>query len=105
MTQRIPTLHHALPHAYVEMNPDDARDLGVRNRDTVRLVSRRGTVEMQARINYRSQPPRGQLFAPWFDENRPVNRLTLDACCPLSGQPDAASCAVRVERLNAGSGP
>ena len=104
MTQRIPTLHHALPHAYVEINPDDARDLGIRNHDTVRLVSRRGSVEMQARINYRSQPPRGQLFAPWFDETRPVNRLTLDACCPLSGQPDAASCVVRLERLATGSG-
>ena len=99
MTQRIPTLHHALPHAYVEVNADDARDLGIRNHETVRLVSRRGSVEMQARIDYRSQPPRGQLFAPWFDETRPVNRLTLDACCPLSGQPDAASCAVRLERL------
>jgi nitrate reductase NapA len=99
MTQRIPTLHHALPHAYVEVNADDARDLGVRNHETVRLVSKRGSVEIQARIDYRSQPPRGQLFAPWFDETRPVNRLTLDACCPLSGQPDAASCPVRLERV------
>ena len=99
MTQRIPTLHRALPHAYVEMNREDATRLGVRNRDSVRLVSRRGSLEAEARIDYRSQPPRGQLFVPWFDEAVPVNRLTLDACCPLSGQPDGAKCAVRVERL------
>jgi nitrate reductase NapA len=105
MTQRIPALHHALPHGYVEMNQDDAGDLGIRNHDLVRLVSRRGAVELEVRINYRSQPPRGQLFAPWFDEAHPVNRLTLDACCPISGQPDASKCAVRVERVSARSAP
>jgi nitrate reductase (cytochrome) len=102
MTQRIPTLHRALPHAYVEMHREDAKQLGIRNRDIVRLVSRRGSLELEARLDYRSQPPRGHLFAPSFDEAAPVNRLTLDAACPLSGQPDAATCAVRVERR---SGP
>jgi nitrate reductase NapA len=62
-------------------------------------------VELEARLDYRSQPPRGQLFVPAFDEALPVNRLTLDACCPLSGQPDASKCAVRVERLPARSAP
>jgi nitrate reductase NapA len=102
LTQRIPTLHRALPHSYVEINREDARRLGIRNRDTVRLTSRRGSLELQARVEYRSQPPRGLVFVPWFDENVPVNRLTLDACCPLSGQPDL-KCAVRLERVAAGS--
>ena len=105
MTQRIPALHHALPHAYVEMNQDDAGDLGIRNHDMVRLASRRGSVELEARVGYRSQPPRGQLFAPVFDESRPVNRLMLDAACPISGQPDASKCAVRMERVSARSSP
>jgi nitrate reductase NapA len=96
MTQRIPTLHRALPHAYVEISRADAGRLGIRNRDTVRLVSRRASLELQARIDYRSQPPPGQLFVPGFDEAAPVNRLALDACCPLSGQSDP-KCAVRVE--------
>ncbi len=100
MTQRIPTLHRAVPHAYVEMNREDATQLGIRNRDRVRLVSRRGWLEIEARLDYRSQPSRGQVFVPSFDEGEPVNRLTLDASCPLSGQPDASKCAVRVERLS-----
>ncbi|HEU5041737.1 MAG TPA: molybdopterin-dependent oxidoreductase [Gemmatimonadales bacterium] len=99
MTQRIPTLHRAIPHAYVELNRDDAKQLNVRDRDLVRLVSRRGSLEVEARLDYRSQVPRGQLFVPCFDEAVPVNRLTLDARCPLSGQPDGSKCAVRVERL------
>jgi nitrate reductase NapA len=103
MTQRIPTLHRSIPRAYVEINREDAKALGIRNREVVRLVSRRGSLEIEARIDYRSQPPRGQLFVPVFDEAVPVNRLTLDACCPLSGQPDGSKCAVRVERLSARS--
>jgi nitrate reductase NapA len=67
-------------------------------------VSRRGSLEIEARLDYRSQPPRGQLFVPSFDEARPVNRLTLDASCPLSGQPDGSKCAIRVERLPARRG-
>ncbi|HEX6435477.1 MAG TPA: molybdopterin-dependent oxidoreductase, partial [Gemmatimonadales bacterium] len=105
MTQRIPTLHRALPHGYVEINRDDAEQLGISDGEKVRLVTRRGSLEIEARLNYRSQPARGQLFVPGFDEALPVNRLMLDACCPLSGQPDGSKCAARVERLPARSGP
>jgi nitrate reductase NapA len=100
LTRRIPTLHRSVPRAYVEINREDANRLGVRNRETVRLVSRRGSVEIEARIDYRSRPPRGQLFVPDFDEGTPVGRLMLDAFCPLSGQPDVGTCAVRVERTS-----
>lgn len=105
MTQRIPILHQALPHAYVEINKDDARDLGIRNREKVRLTSPRGSIDLEARIDYRSQPPRGQVFVPSFDEAHPINRLTLDACDPLSGQPDGGKCSVRVERLGGKNAP
>ena len=98
MTQRIPSLHHAAPAAYVEMNRDDARGLGIASGDTVRIVSRRGSLEIQARIDYRSQLPRGQVFVPSFDEAHSVQVLTVDAFCPLSGQPHANTCAVRIER-------
>jgi nitrate reductase NapA len=104
MTQRIPALHRAIPRAYVELNREDATRLGIRDREVVRLVSRRGSLDLPARIEYRSQPSRGQLFVPSFDEAAPVHLLTPDACCPLSGQPDAGKCAVRIERLGGGAG-
>ena len=99
MTQRIPTLHRAAPRAYLEMNRDDATRLGIRSGETVQLVSRRASLEIEARIDYRSQLPRGQFFVPSFDEAHAVERLMLDSFCPLSGQPDSTTCAVRVERL------
>jgi nitrate reductase NapA len=104
LTQRVPTLHRSLPAGYVEIHREDARDLGVRNGDRVRLVSRRGAVELPARIDYRAQPPRGQLVVPTFDEGLLVQRLLLDSGCPLSGQPETSKCAVRIERLATGSG-
>jgi nitrate reductase (cytochrome) len=99
LTRRIPVLQRAVPAAWAELNREDAQALGVRNGERVRLVTRRGSLELEARIDHRVQPPAGQVFVPTFDETAPVNRLTLDACCPLSGQPDYGKCAVRVERI------
>lgn len=103
LTRRIPTLHRAVPHAYVEIHRDDAARLGIRNGEQVRLVSRRGSLEIEARIDYRAQPTPGQVFVPFFDEGRLINELTLDAYCPISAQPDYKKCAVRVERIGARS--
>jgi nitrate reductase (cytochrome) len=101
MTRRIPILHDSVPKSYVEVHRDDATRLGIRNRDMVRLVSARGSLEIEARIDYRSRPQRGQLFVPFFDEGHPIRALMLDAFCPLSGQPDTAAFAVRLERAAA----
>lgn len=43
-------------------------------------------------------PPRGLVFLPWFDEGVLVNRVTLDATCPISKQTDFKRCAVKVAR-------
>ncbi len=102
MTQRVPTLHRAVPRTYVEMHRDDGRRLGIHDGDIVRVSSRRGSIELTARIDYRSQPQRGQLFVPSFDETVPVRRLLLDSACPLSGQPETTACAARVERRPGG---
>lgn len=104
LTRRIPALHRAVPRAYVEIHEDDARALGIRNGETVHLVTRRGSMRIGARINYRSQPPRGQVFVPFFDESLLVNELTLDAYDPISAQPDYKKCAVRIERVRGASG-
>jgi nitrate reductase NapA len=99
MTRRVPTLHRAVPNAYVEINPDDGRALGIGEGDWVRLSNRRGSLELEARIAHRSQPPRGVLFAPRFDEGALVNLLMRDDACPVSGQPASAECPVRIERV------
>lgn len=99
MTRRVPILHQAMPHSYVELNPADARKLGISEGGKVRLVSRRGSLVLTASINGRGTPPPGQVFVPFFDEGLLINELTLDAYCPISKQPDYKKCAVRVEKV------
>ena len=99
LTRRVPTLHRAVPRAYVELHANDAAELRIRNGDRVRLTSRRGAIELRARINVRSQPSRGTVFVPDFDADAPIKVLTLDAHCPVSGQPAYQTSAVRVERV------
>lgn len=98
MTRRVDVLHQAMPHSYAEINPEDAKALGVSNGDKVRLISRRGDLVLPASINGRGRPAQGQVFVPFFDENYLINELTLDSFCPISKQPDYKKCAVRVEK-------
>ncbi len=99
MTRRVPVLHQAMPNAYAELHPEDAKRLGVRHGDRVRLVSRRGKLELPASVNERGKPTVGQVFVPFFDEGYLINELTLDSFCPISKEPDYKKCAVRVERV------
>jgi nitrate reductase NapA len=104
LTRRVKQLHQAVPHAYVEIHPDDARRLGIQNDETVRLVSRRGQLDLPARIDDRGKPVPGSVFVPFFDEGKLINQVTLDAYCPISKQPDYKKCAVRVEKIGAARG-
>lgn len=105
MTRRVPILHRAVPHSYVEVSRADADRMGIVNGEVVRLVTRRGSIELEARIDGRGQPPAGQVFVPFFDESKLINELTLDAFCPISKQPDYKKCAVRLERIGEGVAP
>jgi nitrate reductase NapA len=99
MTRRVRELHQAVPSAYVEINRADAIELGVKSGDRVRLVTRRGSLEIPARVDARGTPPRGSVFVPFFDESLLVNELTLDAMDNISKEPDYKKCAVRIERV------
>jgi nitrate reductase (cytochrome) len=99
LSRRIRVLHRAMPKAYVEINSEDAQRLGIRDHDMVRLTTRRGSLDIEARVDYRGQPAPGQVFVPFFDEGLRVNELTLDAVGPLSGGVDFKKGAVRVERI------
>lgn len=99
MTRRVKELHQAVPSSYVELNRADATEMGIKSGDQVRLVTRRGKLELQARVDERGKPPRGSVFVPFFDEHLLINWLTLDAMDCISKEPDYKKCAVRVERV------
>jgi len=99
MTGRVPQLRSAMPSGYVEMNGADAKELGIQDGEVVQVKSRRGEVRLPVSIGGRGEPPPGSVFVPFFDEERLINRVTLDATCPISKQPDYKKCAVQVVKL------
>ena len=99
MTRRVQQLYNANPHAYVELNPEDAKRLDLLINDLVRIVSRRGSIVLPVSINGRSVPQKGSVFVPFFDEEKLINLVTLDAYCPISKEPDYKKCAVKLEKV------
>ena len=96
MTQRVPELYRAFPDAVVFMHPDDAKARGLRRGATAKLATRRGEVTMKVETRGRNRPPVGLVFVPWFDARRLINKLTLDATCPISKETDYKKCAVKI---------
>lgn len=89
----------AVPTSYVELNSKDATQLGIKDGDMVRLISRRGSVELPAKVGRPGKPQPGMLFATWFEAKRLVNAVTIDAFDPGSKEPEFKICAVKIEKL------
>jgi len=98
MTRRVPELYKAFPDAVLFMHPDDARERGLQRGMEVKVASRRGEIKLRVETRGRNKPPRGLVFVPFFDAGRLVNKLTLDATCPISKETDYKKCAVKVTK-------
>jgi nitrate reductase (cytochrome) len=98
MTRRVAELHRAVPEALLYMHPDDARARGIQRGMQVKVSSRRGEIALTVETRGRNKVPQGLVFVPFFDEGRLINKLTLDATCPISKETDFKKCAVKVVR-------
>lgn len=105
-TGRVPQLRDSAPEPWVELHPDDARELGIAEGDPVRVGSPRGSLLAPARI--RAGRP-GVVFVPFHygywdvdgdggPDGRAANELTLTGWDPVSKQPIYKVAAVRVTR-------
>jgi nitrate reductase NapA len=101
---------------YIEMHPEDAGDLGIKDGDKVRLITRRGHYEARAQVGTnslvrpaRNSVPRGYMFSPWnlsvADSADPrknkwlVNAVSSRVWDPVSGQVDFKKMACRIEKV------
>ena len=107
-TARSPQLNGAAPNAWVEISPADAERMGISEGDLVRVSSRRGAVQVEARV---SGVRPGVVFIPfhygYFDfdgKPRAANELTLTEWDAVSKQPYFKFAAVRVELVEKGGG-
>ncbi|TXG87337.1 MAG: nitrate reductase catalytic subunit NapA [Thermomicrobiales bacterium] len=99
MTRRVPELYRAMPDAWIYMHPEDAKKRGLQRGDNVKVATRRGEIVTKVETRGRNKPPQGLVFVPFFDEHRLVNKLTLDATCPISKETDFKKCACKVVKV------
>jgi nitrate reductase NapA len=99
MTMRVPELYRAVPEALCSMHPNDAKASAINDGDLVWIESRRGKIKARIDTRGRNTPPRGLVFVPWFDEKVFINKVTLDATCPISKEPDYKKCAVKITKV------
>ena len=82
----------------LDISPEDAERLGVREGERVRIASRRGEVEAPVRLALGLRP--GLLFMTLhFPDQVDINNLTIDAWDPKSGTAEFKATAVQVEKL------
>jgi nitrate reductase NapA len=98
MTRRVPELYRSFPDAVLFMHPEDAQARGMQRGQTVKIASRRGEIQLRVETRGRNKVPRGLVFVPFFDGGRLINKLTLDATCPISKETDFKKCAVKVTK-------
>jgi formate dehydrogenase major subunit len=96
MTRRASGLDAREPTAIVEIHPEDARKIGVREGELVRLTSRRNSMVSAARISERVA--RGQVFVPFHYREAAANLLTNPVLDPYAKMAELKICAVRIER-------
>jgi anaerobic selenocysteine-containing dehydrogenase len=96
-TGKVPILERLSPHAWVEMNPRDARGLRLKPQDRVDVVSRRGRVRgIELRVTETVAP--GQIFVPFHYAEANANEVTQSAFDPYSREPNYKQSAARVEK-------
>ncbi len=81
----------------MEINPGDAEGLGIDNGETVRVISRRGAIDIKATVT--DGIDRGVVFIPFHFVESAANRLTNTALDPIAKIPEFKVCAVRIEKL------
>jgi predicted molibdopterin-dependent oxidoreductase YjgC len=96
MSRRCQGLDEIYPQALAEINPSDARELGVEDGAMVKVTSRRGEVEVQAQLTERV--PKGTIFISFHFGEAAANVLTNPVLDPVAKIPEYKVCAVRVEK-------
>jgi len=95
MSRRSEALDVLVSVGAIELHPDDAARLGIADGQTVRVRSRRGEIQIGARLTDRVAP--GTTFLAFHYREAPANRLTIAALDPVAKIPEFKVCAVAVE--------
>ncbi len=81
----------------VEMSIEDGKRLGIKNRENIRVSTRRGSIE--ALVSVSDNIIEGTIFIPFHFFEASANLLTNPALDPNAKIPEYKVCAARVERV------
>jgi len=101
-TGKVNKLNQHLKESFIEINPQDADSLQLKEGDVTVITSRRGEVRVKAKITTQIKP--GVVFLPMHwgkilgNDLHRVNNITNDAIDPISKEPDFKYCAVNIAK-------
>jgi len=97
MSRRSEALNAYVNEGYVEIHPEDLTKLGLSDGDSIKVITRRGSIITNARVTKRVAV--GSVFVPFHFAEAAANRLTNDALDPKAKIPELKLAACRLERV------
>ena len=98
MTRRCKTLDNEVKTGFIEINTEDAKELGLINNEIVKASSRRGEIEIPARVT--DDIKKGIVNIPMHFTECAANMLTnSDSFDPKCKMVELKACAIKVEKI------
>ena len=98
MTRRCKTLDNEVKTGFIEINTEDAKELGILNNEIVKASSRRGEIEIPARVT--DDIKKGIVKIPMHFTECAANMLTnSDSFDPKCKMVELKACAIKVEKI------
>lgn len=98
MTRTCKTLHNEVKTGYIEINTNDAKKLNILDKEVVKASSRRGEIEIIARVT--DDIKEGIVNIPMHFSECAANMLTnSDSLDPKSKMVELKACACKIEKM------
>lgn len=96
MTRRVREIMEVVSEELIEINPEDAKKLKIKDGDNVKVSSRRGKIKVKVKVTEKSQ--KGNVFMTFHFPNALSNFLTSGHRDPITGTPEYKICGVKIEK-------
>ncbi len=96
-TGRCKGLNELLSHETADISAIDAKALSIEDKELIRVSSRRGSVEVIAKIS--DSIPQGLVWMAFHFRENNANWLTNPAFDPISKTAEYKACAVKIEKI------
>ncbi len=94
MTRECETITQKQNENFIEMHPCDAEELGIRDGESARVTTRRGSIVVRAKVGNKTRP--GAVWMPFHFVETSTNLLTNDAFDNITRTAEYKCCAARV---------